>query len=224
MERSPDRSDRLRRAFLAIWPRRCISSGFKSPRAYFADAKLGACIDEGHLACAKMWPARKRPPDERGIPIALQGNSTPNGYYNAASRPAGDQMRITVAQVFEHPSLGPAAPQNYGEAPIPRERLDAMELVVNLFDGGPRSRVWFSIDDGPAEEMGRSARVDALVAKLHLRIKDRSVFWTPLRESTHIWAAPLPRDLAPGVRPITIRAIDEYGQEHECAKLIEIVP
>ena len=70
--------------------------------------------------------------------------------------------------------------------------------------------------------MARSARVDALAAKLSLQIKDRSVFWTPLRESTHIWAAPLPRDLSPGVRRITIRALDEYGQEHEAAKLIEV--
>ena len=70
--------------------------------------------------------------------------------------------------------------------------------------------------------MTRSARVDALVGKLSLRIRDRNVFWTPLRDSTHIWAAPLPRDLAPGVRRITIRAVDEYGQEHESAKLIEI--
>ncbi len=70
--------------------------------------------------------------------------------------------------------------------------------------------------------MARSARVDPLVAKLSLRIKDRSVYWTPLRDSTHIWAAPLPRDLAPGVRRITIRAVDEYGQEHQASKLIEV--
>ena len=45
-------------------------------------------------------------------------------------------------------------------------------------------------------------------------LRNRSVYWTPLRDSTHIWAAPLPRGLAPGVRRTTIRAIDEYGQEH----------
>ena len=144
--------------------------------------------------------------------------------YKAARFPAGYQMRITVAPVFEHRSLGPAAPQNYNDTPIPQARLGAMELVVNLFDGGPKSKVWFSIDGGPAEEMLRSARVDALVAKLSLRIKDRSVYWTPPRDSTHIWAAPLPHDLAPGPRRITIRAIDEYGQEHRDTKLIEIVP
>ncbi len=74
----------------------------------------------------------------------------------------------------------------------------------------------------PAVAMERSARVDALVAKLSLRIPDRSVYWTPLRDSTHIWAAPLPRDLEPGVRRITIRALDEYGQEHRATKLIEV--
>jgi hypothetical protein len=184
-----------------------------------------------------MWPARKRPPNPRGIPIALQGDGTPNGYYvmsvrgtevvmryKAASLPADHQMHITVAPVFEHQSLGPAAPQNYHDAPIPQDRLAAMELVVNLFDGGPKSKVWFSIDSGPAVAMERSARVDALVAKLSLRIKDRTIYWTPPRDSTQIWAAPLPRDLAPGVRRITIRAIDEYGQEHRGAKLIEVGP
>ncbi len=144
--------------------------------------------------------------------------------YKAASKPADYQMRITVAPVFEHQSLGPAAPQKYNETPIPQDRIAAMELAVNLFDGGPRSKVWYSIDGGPVVEMTRSARVDALVGKLSLRIPDRSVFWTPLRDSTHIWAAPLPRDLAPGVHRIAIRAVDEYGQEHRATKLIEVVP
>ncbi len=76
--------------------------------------------------------------------------------------------------------------------------------------------------DGPAVAMGRSPRVDPLVAKLRLRIPDRLVNWTPPRDSTHIWAAPLPRDLAPGVRRITIRAVDEYGQEQRSFKLVEI--
>ncbi len=133
-------------------------------------------------------------------------------------------MRIAVAPVFEHPSQGPAAPQDTNEAPIPRDRLAAMELVVNLFDGGPHSKVWFAIDGGPAVAMVRSVRIDALAAKLSLRITDRSVYWTPLRDSAHIWAAPLPHDLAPGVRRITIRAIDEYGQEHQASRLIEVVP
>ncbi len=35
---------------------------------------------------------------------------------------------------------------------------------------------------------------------------------------------PLPHDLAPGVHRISIRAVDEYGQEHQGAKLIGVAP
>ena len=177
--------------------------------------RFGGVAPTGPLPAAIDFPF-DRVMSVRGTEVAMR--------YKAASLPADHQMRITVAPVFEHTSLGPAAPQNSNEAPIPRDRLAAKELVVNLFDGGPNSKVWFRFDDCPAVAIARSVRVDTLVAKLSLRIKDHSVFWTPPRDSTHIWAAPLPRDLAPGVRRITIRAVDEYGQEHEGAKLIEVAP
>ncbi len=70
--------------------------------------------------------------------------------------------------------------------------------------------------------MTPSPRVDALVGKLRLCIRDRNEFWTPLRKSTHIWAATLPRDLAPGIYRLEVRAIDEYGQVHEAHRLIEV--
>ena len=58
---------------------------------------------------------------------------------------------------------------------------------------------------------------------MRLRIRDRNEFWTPLRNSTHIWAAPLPRGLAPGIHRLEVRAVDEYGQVHREERLVEIV-
>ena len=69
--------------------------------------------------------------------------------------------------------------------------------------------------------MTPSPRVDALIVNLRLRIRDRNEFWTPLRNSTHIWAAPLPRDLAPGIHRLEVRAVDEYGQVHVAHRLVE---
>jgi hypothetical protein len=201
------------------------------------DGYIGPTPLHQHVIAAASGSWWSGPLDTRGIPIALQSDGTPNGYYimtvrgnratmhfKAASKPADHQMRITVAPVFEHNSMGPAAPQGYDHAPIPADRIEAMELAVNLFDGGPNSKVVFRVDGGPPIELAPTSRIDALFAKLYLRIKDRSVFWTPVRRSTHIWAAPLPRDLEPGVHRITVRAIDEYGQVHEAAKLIEVAP
>lgn len=188
-----------------------------------------------HVIAAASGGWWSGPQDERGIPIALQADGTPNGYYimtvqgnqatmrfKAASKPADYQMRITVAPIFEHTSMGAAAPQGYNSAPIPQDRIEAMEVVVNLFDGGPKSSVEFRIGNQPPIQMTRSSRADALIGKLSLRIPDRNVFWTPLSDSTHIWAAPLPRGLPPGVHRLSVRAVDEYGQVHEAAQLIEI--
>ncbi len=70
--------------------------------------------------------------------------------------------------------------------------------------------------------MTPSPRVDDLVGQLRLPIRDRNEFWTPLRNSTHIWAAPLPSDLAPGVHRLQVRAVVEYGQVHEAHRLVEV--
>ncbi|MEE8189795.1 MAG: calcineurin-like phosphoesterase C-terminal domain-containing protein, partial [Kiloniellales bacterium] len=85
-----------------------------------------------HVIAAASGGWWSGPLDTRGIPIALQADGTPNGYYimsvrgrratmrfKAASEPADYQMRITIAPVFEHPTMGPAAPQGFDNAPIP---------------------------------------------------------------------------------------------------------
>ena len=118
--------------------------------------------------------------------------------------------------------MGPAAPQAFRDPPIPRARIAAMEVVVNLFDGGPKSRVEYRIGDRAPVPMTRSRRVDPLLARLSLRTADRFVMWTRPQPSEHIWAAPLPRDLEPGIHRLSVRALDEYGQVHTGHKLIEI--
>ncbi len=205
--------------------------------SYFGpeDGFTGPAPLHQHVIAAASGGWWSGPLDTRGIPIALQPDGTPNGYYimsvtgnratmrfTAASEPADYQMRITLAPVIEHPTMGPAAPQGYDNSPIPVDRLEAMEVVVNLFDGGPKSSVEVRIGERPPIAMTPSPRVDALVAKLRLRIRDRNEFWTPLRNSTHIWATPLPRDLAPGVHRLQVRAVDEYGQAHEGERLVEV--
>ena len=46
--------------------------------------------------------------------------------------------------------------------------------------------------------------------------------WVEPLPTTHIWEAPLPDGLQPGVHTITVRAIDDYGHRHTEHKLFEI--
>ena len=54
-------------------------------------------------------------------------------------------------------------------SPVPRESLSATNLVVNVFDGGPRTRVSYRIGSGPAVAMVRTRRPDPFVNEVYLR-------------------------------------------------------
>ena len=42
--------------------------------------------------------------------------------------------------------------------------------------------------------------------------------------SAHLWAAPIPADLAPGVHTVRVRSVDQFGQLAEGAKVFEVCP
>jgi len=158
-------------------------------------------------ACGSWWSG---PKDERGIPVAYQEGGTPNGYhllkvegnsaairFKAASEPADFQLRVL---------------------------LEEGSVVVNLFDGGPRSTVEYQIDDGEALTMERVYRNDPFIDELFERTKKRWKSWIDIDPSPHLWVAPLPEGLAPGVHTIRVRAVDEYGRVHTGSRIYEQAP
>ena len=177
--------------------------------------------------------------DDRGIPTTHQTDGTPNGYhvmdisgdeitvrYKAAGHPAEHQMRITLDTAFHQFSKNGIRDYRMGELlgdRIDMEQLPSTEIVVNLFDGGPRSKVEYRIGDGPSRLMTRAFRTDPFVEELYLRNSDSIKSWVKAEPSSHLWTASLPPNLEPGVHTITVRATDEYGQEHLGHKLFELV-
>ena len=95
-------------------------------------------------------------------------------------------------------------------------------MVVNLFDGGPRSRVAFSVGGGPAIEMRRSYEIDPSANELFLRHADVVKPWVKAEPSSHLWTGDLPDDLAPGTYTLTVRATDEFGRHHHTHRVLEI--
>lgn len=165
------------------------------------------------------------PRDTRGIPVADQGDGVPNGYtvvtfdgnrysarYKALHESADHQMRITFDQPeIENRRFTPSA-----------EGLP--QLVVNVFDGGQRSKVVYRVDDGPYVAMERTERADPFIAQLYARNPETLKRWLKVKESSHIWTAALPRDLAPGVYRVSVRTTDQFGQLFEASELFEVAP
>lgn len=178
------------------------------------------------------------PFDERGIPTAVQSDGTPNGYhvmsvdgtdvrmrYQAAGKAADHQMRVMIEPTSDGEKSKKRRRGHRDASPGGRVALDRVpfsEVVVNLFDGGPYSRVEFRIGTHAPVSMRRVHRTDRYVKDLYRRHKATKKRWVHPALCSHLWAAELPADLGPGVHTIRVEAVDEYGQRHKAHKVIEI--
>ncbi len=178
------------------------------------------------------------PVDVRGVPMSLQSDGVPNGYniltiagneptlrFQAAGRPADDQMRIVFDSHFHRTSansLRDYAPGALLGSPIAVEQVFATDVIVNLFNGGPDSTLTFEIEGHAPVTMARTPMPDPLSQEMIARFKDDYKSWVTAYPVQHIWSARLPRDLAPGTHTVTVRAVDAYGVEHVGHRVLEV--
>lgn len=166
-------------------------------------------------ACGAWWSG---PEDERGIPQSFQTDGAPNGYYvfdfngnayqaryKAAGQDPAEQMRIML----------PAGS-------LTTEALDTVQVLVNVYDGGLRSVVDYRIDGQPFQPMDLIIRNDPLFARLANQYPALFRGWIAPTPSTHIWTAPLPADLPPGVHTVTVRTTDRYGIAYKGYRVFEV--
>ncbi|SFV08106.1 Calcineurin-like phosphoesterase [Methylobacterium sp. 174MFSha1.1] len=207
------------------------------------DGRPGATGEDAHhhhvlTAVSGSWWSG--PPDRRGIATADSRDGTPHGFhllsvtggrsintrYVPASDDAGRQMRIVLESQFHADDLARLPDTRLYEllgATIPAESAGGTTVVVNLFDGGPRSRVSFRVGDGPPVAMTRTRRPDPFVAALYARNAATKKSWVKAEPCSHLWVARLPRDLKPGTHRLTVEATDEYGRPHRDALVLEVL-
>lgn len=178
------------------------------------------------------------PLDADGIPSSVQRDGSPKGYhvltidgtelsirYKALGRPADYQMRILFDA--DHHLRSPDTLRDFrpGELLDGRLSVDAVpsaDLLVNLFDGGPRSRVTAVIGDRAPLALERVLAKDPFVERLFARHADKRRSWVQAVTSGHLFRAGLPEDLGPGTYAVTVRSEDEFGQVHHGHAVLEI--
>ena len=179
------------------------------------------------------------PFDRYGIAAADSRDGSPNGYhvlsvshsryttrYRASREPASKQMRITLdwAHHGERPELLAEFPVGrLLGSPIDQDNVRATDVVVNVFDGGPKTMVQYQIGTRPPIQMTPTRRTDPFVEEVYARNEATKKPWVKPEISSHIWTARLPPDLAADTHLIRVTAIDEYGREHNDSLVLEIV-
>ncbi len=178
------------------------------------------------------------PFDARGVPTSDQRDGTPNGYhilevdgvqakvrFKAAGKAAHHQMRIMIDA--HHHGRRPGGQRDFRPGELLDGRLSvdqvpAAAIYVNLFDGGPNSKVAFSIRGSQPVQMRRVVQKDPWIQELMARHADELKFWVKPVPSTHLWTADLPDDLPPGTYTLSVQAVDEFGQTHHAHQILEI--
>jgi hypothetical protein len=180
------------------------------------------------------------PFDERGIAVSDQRDGTPNGYhilevdstdvavrFKGAGKPADYQMRIVFDVAHHQLNVNGIRDFKAGElldGRISQDHLNAAAIIVNLFDGGPNSKVRYRIEDGEYRPLKRVLRKDPYMLEQYARHRSSKKTWVEATLSTHMFEADLDANLPPGVHAITVQAEDEFGRLHHGHTVLEIVP
>jgi hypothetical protein len=180
-------------------------------------------------ACGGWWGG---PKDSRGIPSADSQDGTPNGFHALAVEgsacttrfvPAAGKSRAQLRAIVDGPHCrdAQAKPHGHGALAAPYAHHSQCALIVNVFDGGPETRVTYELAGAGSEPiaMERAPICDPFVARLFAEHAAAQKPWVRAVPSSHVWKAPLPRDLEPGAHCVTVKAEDEYSRRH-CAHLI----
>ena len=164
-------------------------------------------------ACGNWWQGTF---DEYGIPDAMMHDGSPNGYailsfdnnscrvdYKVARRPADYQMNICT----------PAT----NDATV--HRAADREVYVNFFTGSVQDRLNIRFDDGTWHIMVPAPGPDPVytAARRNWEVPDRKPLGKmPSRpvNTAHLWKAPMPGDLKPGMHKVEVVATDLFGKEH----------
>ena len=206
---------------------------------YFSAADgYAAGTHHHHILAAVSGSWWSGPFDARGIPMAMQSDGSPNGFHILsvdgegytttlvpAHDPARGQMRILLdSQIHaaRQEVIRDYHPGTLLSAPIGLDGVASTRLVVNFFDGGPRSKVEVSIGGRPYQALTKTERLDPFVVEVYDRNRDTKKPWVEAGKSSHIWQGGVPPDLVPGTHRVSVRATDEYGRTHLGSMVLEV--
>ena len=102
------------------------------------------------------------------------------------------------------------------------DEVAAAAILVNLFDGGPKSKVSYRVNDGDYIPMERVLRTDPYIVEQFQRYESVKKSWVQATDSTHVFSADLDDSISRGTHTVTVRAIDEFGRVHHGHSVLEI--
>ena len=230
----PGSSTSDRNALLAlVGDRPCVSfSGHMHTTEHHYLPLPGAGQHHHHILTALSGSWWSGPMDALGQPMAQSCDGVPNGWHiltiegsNYSTRFVSarepSQMRIMV--IRESLAEDGTAGRGTVSGGISKNSIGDMKILINVFDGGPRTTVEACVSGCSPSVTERTIRPDPLTQDLFQRAGQAKKPWVRAEPSSHIWQARLPADLAPGLHRLNVSATTEYGQLHQGGLIFEVM-
>jgi hypothetical protein len=176
------------------------------------------------------------PYDHRGVAVADSPDGNPNGFhvlsvdgnryttrFRPAKEPATRQMRIVLDGEAQRVASGDGDLRRLFGSPISQDQAAATDVIVNVFDGGPRTLVEYRIGARTPVRMERVRAPDPFVKGVFARNAATKKSWVAAEPCTHLFLARLPADLEAGTHRIMVEALDEYGRAHRDHLVVEVI-
>jgi hypothetical protein len=194
---------------------------------HYLGVEYGFALDEPHhhhvltASCGSWWSG---PADQRGIPVADSRDGSPKGFHVLSV----DRNRYTTRFV----PFGLEKSRSFRTLVVDRsadqrsasqlDRKQSAEILVDVFDGGPRTRVRCEIAGNEGFELQRRPIKDPFIVDSFARHKAMLKPWVEPAYSSHVWIGTLPDALTAGKFEIAIHVTGEYGQEHKSTVTISV--
>jgi hypothetical protein len=247
---APDLANTDTRDFLAAIASHANTASFSghthtNEHWYFGDEDGYApgAVHHHHVLSAASGSWWSGPADLRGIPAALATDGSPNGFHVLqvaggryatrlipAHEPLGGDGGPAAMRIMLETQVHGGSPEVMAEypagallrSPVAAEAVGEALVVVNLFEGGPRSEVQMRVGGGQWRPMRKATRKDPFVQAVYARAGAAVKPWVKPGDSTHVWELPLPAALDPGAYKLAVRALDEHGRQATDEMMIEV--
>jgi hypothetical protein len=94
--------------------------------------------------------------------------------------------------------------------------------VVNVFNGSSRSLIKCQINGLPAVAMKQTPMQDPFFAALSQANRNSYKWDTKASISEHMWTAPMPGGLLPGMHVITVETTDQHGNIYRASSIFDV--
>lgn len=179
--------------------------------------KPDGTIHHHHVITALSGSWWSGPYQADGQPAAVSSDGTPNGWHILSINGASYSTRFVsakndaIARAIVDNDVENNGSSGCGKIELAHVSMDNNTFYVNVFDGGPKTKVFCDMN-GRQRELKRLLLADPSTEFLYVTAGETLKYWVRAEASSHLWMLDDSKQSLKDSSNVSITIIDEYGR------------